>query len=157
MGGFSQSISHNITTGVLVIGVCIGAMLAFTVYFFQTRVLGSLVRRLLIEARGEENAKTLKELGANTRFYKYFLGDKSVFRRYVSVLGGVLPRDEENEPDFDTACFYIDEKNVEKCEIRYSRDTKIWLYVVGMLACALVGVALYIALPLILDYINSKL
>ena len=150
MGSFSQVISHNITTGALVIGVTLGAMIAFTVYFFQTRVLGALVRKMLEVARGEDNAKTLSELGKTGKFYKLFLGDKSVLRKYISVVGGKLPRDDENEPDFNLARFYIDEEKVDKCEMRYSRDTKIWLYVVGMLVCALVGVALYIILPLIL-------
>ena len=150
MGGFSQVISHNITTGALVLGICIGAMVAFTVYFLQTRVLGSFVRKLLEVARGEENAKTLGELGKGRSFYKYFLGDKSVLRKYVSVVGDKLPRDSEGEADFEQARFYIEDEKAEKCEMRYSRDTKIWLYAVGMLACAAIGVALYIVLPLLL-------
>ena len=154
MIALTTEISHNITTGMLVLGVCIGAILAFSVYFFQMRILGSLVRALLSLARGEENAKALDEIGKNHFVYRHFLRDNSPLRRYVFVCGDALPRDSEGEADFSLARFYIDEERATVAEMRYSRETKIWVYVVAVLTFLAVGAIMYFVLPWILDFIG---
>lgn len=151
---FSQSVSHNITTGVLVIGITIGAILAFSVYFFQTRILGSLIRALLKDARGVESAKTLDEIGKNNFFFRFYLRDGSILRKYVSVVGDTVPKNNENEADFSCARFYIDEEKADVAEIRYSRETKAWIFVLGVVAIAVVGAVMYFALPYLLDAIR---
>lgn len=148
-----MSISHNITTGMIVLGITIGAMVAFSVYFFQTRILGSLVRALLQNARGEQNAKTLEEIEKNNFFFKHFLKDGSILRKYVRVVGDTVPKNADDEYDFTFAKFYIDEDKADVAEIRYSKETKIHMYVIGMLACALIGVAMYFVFPYMLNLI----
>ena len=154
MIALTTEISHNITTGMLVWGVCIGAILAFTVYFFQMRILCALVRALLSQARGEENAKTLDEIGKNHFVYRFFLREKSPLRKYVFVVGGVLPQNSEAEADFSLARFYIDEDKASIAEIRYSKETKIWVYVVAILTFLAVGAIMYFVLPWLLNFIG---
>ena len=155
MGELSTVISHNITTGMLVWGVCIGAILAFTVYFFQTRILGSLIRALLKDAQGEDNAKALDELGKNKAFYRFFLRDKSTLRKYVSVIGGSVPKNADGVADFASARFYISEEKSEIAEKRYSRETKIWVYVLAVVALLLIGLIMFIAMPYLLEYVKG--
>ncbi len=151
---FSQSISHNITTGVLVIGFTIGAILAFSVYFFQTRILGSLIRALLKDAIGEQNAKTLEQIEKNNFFFKFYLRDGSILRKYIKVVGDTVPKNNEGKYDFSCARFYIDEEKAQVAEIRYSKETKIWIFVLGVVAIAVVGAVMYFALPYLLDAIR---
>lgn len=153
--GISTEISHNIHTGMLVWGICIGAMLAFSVYFFQTRIIGSLVRRLIADAQGEENAKTLAELGKNKAIYRHYLKDNSPLRRLVSVAGGVIPRNEDDELDFGGARFYIDEEKRHLAEIRYSRNTSIGMYILGLVLCLIVGCVMYFLLPYLLTKLKG--
>ncbi len=149
----SPYLGHIITTEIVVWGICIGAMLAFTVYFFQMRVLGSLVRALMRDSVGAENAKTLGELGKNNAFYRHFLGDNSILRRIVSVIGEGIPKNSDGESDFDSARFYIDENKLELAEKRYSKDVKIYMYIIGIVACLAVGAVMHFALPWLLGFL----
>lgn len=149
----SHFIGHILTTEIVVWGICIGAMLAFSVYFFQMRVLGSLVRLLLETSVGEENATTLTLLGKNNAFYRYFLRDNTVLRKIVSVVGGSVPKNSDGEDDFSTAQFYIDSEKVEMAKSRYEKDVKIWIYVLGMLSFLLLGVALHFVLPILISFL----
>lgn len=143
----SPYLGHIITTEIVVWGIVTGAILAFTVYFFQMKILGSLVRELCASCVGEENGKTLAELGKNNAFYRHFLGDNGILRRIISVVGGTLPLDSEGNADFDSARFYIDENKLEIAEKRYSKDVKIYMYIIGVVACVAVGVAMHYVLP----------
>ncbi len=147
----SHYIGHILTTEIIVWGMCIGAMLAFTVYFLQMRVLGSLVRALLDVAVGEENATTLTLIGKNNAFYRYFLKDNMPLRKIVSVVGDTLPKTSEGECDFASARLYIDPEREELAKKRYQRETKIWIYALGMLAFLLLGIALHFLLPLLMS------
>ena len=149
----SPYLGHIITTEVVVWGIVVGAMLAFTVYFFQMRVLGSLVRELCASCVGEENAKTLSELGKNKAFYRHFLGENGILRRIISVVGGELPKNSEGAYDFESARFYISADKLEIAEKRYSKDVKIYMYIIGIVACVAVGVAMHFALPWILEFL----
>lgn len=146
----SPYLGHIITTEVVVWGICAGAMLAFTVYFFQMKVLGSLVRLLMRDCVGTSNAKTLGELGKNNAFYRHFLKDNSILRRIVGVIGGEIPKNTDGELDFEGARFYIEEEKLEIAEKRYSKDVKIYMYIIGILACVAVGVAMHFVLPWLL-------
>ena len=148
-------LGHILTTEIAVWGICIGAMLAFTVYFFQMRVLGSLVRALLDSAVGEENATTLTLIGKNNAFYRYFLRDNTPLRKIVSVVGDTLPKTAEGQGDFSLARFYIDPEREEIARKRYQRETKIWIYILGMLAFLLLGVALHFLLPLLMSLLPA--
>ena len=147
-------VGHILTTEIMVWGICAGAMLAFTVYFFQMRVLGSLVRALLGECVGEENAATLTLIGKNNAFYRYFLRDNMPLRRIISVKGGTVPRNEDGEYDFSGTELYIDPEKVEMAQKRYQKDVKIWIYVVAMISFLVLGAALHFVLPILLSFIN---
>lgn len=146
----SPYLGHLLTTEIVVWGIVVGAALAFTVYFFQMKILGSLVREICSSCVGEENAKTLSELGKNNAFYRHFLGDNAILRRIVSVVGGEMPKDADENDDFELARFYIESDKLEIAEKRYSADVKIYMYVIGIVACVAVGVAMHFALPWIL-------
>lgn len=143
----------KIALEVMVFGICAGALLAFTLYFFRQKILGSLVKALLLDALGAENAKTLDELGKNKAIYRHSLGDNSVLRRYVSVIGSSLPLDAQGQPDFNSARFYITEENTEGAISRYHKDVKIYIYILGILAICALGVGVYFVIPLLLSII----
>lgn len=151
----SPYLGHIITTEVIVWGICIGAILAFTVYFMQMHFLGSLVRALMSCGVGEENAKSLDEIGKNNAFYRHFLEDNSSLRKTVSVVGGSVPRNTEGGYDFASVRLYIEPEALENARKRYERDTKVWMYIVGVAACVIVGVAMHFTLPLLLGFLPS--
>ena len=90
-----------IDTNTLIIAIAIGIFLAFFAYWFTQTVVGALVRKLLSEGVGEENAKTLDELSKNSFVFRFLLRDDSVLRKTVSCVGGVLPviEEEKAEPE----------------------------------------------------------
>lgn len=147
----SPYLGHIITTEIIVWGICIGSILAFTLYFLQVRIFGSLVGRLINDAVGEENAKTLAQIGKNNAFYRHFLRDNSILRKTVILKGDALPRDEEGRAIFDTAEFYIAEQGVDEATRKYLKETKIWIYVLGVVLCLLVGLGMHFLLPYILN------
>lgn len=149
----SKYLGPLITTQMIVWGFCIGAILAFTLYFFQAHVQGSLVRKLLSCGVGADNAKTLDELGKNNAFFRHSLRDNSTLRRVVSVYGGALVLDSEGEADFGLSRFYIDESALEKATKRFTRDVKLYMYIIGLVACVGVGIGMHFLLPFILSFL----
>lgn len=147
----SKYLGPLITTQMIVWGICLGAILAFTLYFFQAHLQGSLVRRLLSDCVGEENAKTLDEIGKNNAFFRHSLRDNSTLRRVVSVCGGALMLDSEGEADFSLSRFYIDEGSLEKATKRFTKDVKLYMYIIGLVACIGVGIGMHFLLPFILS------
>ena len=139
---------------IIVYGICTGAIIAFTLYFFRQRLLGTLVKRLILDALGAENAKTLDELGKNKLIYRHALGDNSILRRYVSVIGDTLPLDVNGKPDFSSARFYITDDKTEIAISRYHKECKIYVYVLGVLAMALLAFAVRYLIPLMLNLIG---
>lgn len=145
----SNYLGHIITTEMITWGICIGAIFAFSIYFFQMRLLGSLVRKMLECAVGEENGKTLDELGKNNAFYRHSLRKNGMLRRLVDAVAGA-PCDENGDEIIDKMRFYIDAGRVEKATKRYQRDVKLWMYLLGVASCVAVGVVMHFTLPLIL-------
>ena len=96
-----------IDTNILILAIAIGVFLAFFAFWFTQTVIGSLVRRLLSDGVGEENAKTLKEISKDNFIYRFFLRDGSVLRKTVSCVGGEIPvvdngaADKYSSPDND--------------------------------------------------------
>ena len=147
----SKYLGHLITTEMLVWGICIGAILAFTVYFFQQHITGSLVRLLIKDCVGEDNAKTLDALGKNNAFYRHMVRDNSTLRRVVSVVGGQIPRDSDAERIYDGVRLYIDESALDRATKRFTKDVRLYMYIIGVVACLAVGVGMQFLLPFILS------
>lgn len=84
-----------IDMNILILAIAIGVFLAFLAYWFTQTVVGALVRRLLSDSIGEENAKTLDELSKNNFVFRFLLRDGSTLRRIISCVGGELPIREE--------------------------------------------------------------
>lgn len=128
--------STYVSIDVIVWSICIGANIAVLLGYFSKNYVGVFVRRLLDYGTGEENAKTIYDLGLEKQFImKYLLRDLSSLRNTVSVIGGALPKikvstkngKEREAIDWQSAKFYISERNEEKA--RHSYGTKFkWLY-----------------------------
>lgn len=124
---------YIVPINVAIWAICIGVNLGFIVSFFSRNIAGDIVRRLLALPIGEENAKTLGELGYKKVSFlnKVLLKDGSALRRIVFVLGGQIPMSENTEgisvPDFASARFYIPESQRKRAEITYGEKQK-WIF-----------------------------
>ncbi len=113
--------------------ICIGVNLGFIVSFISKNINGSIVRKLLEGQTGEENAKTLSELGYEkiSLWTRIILKDGGILRGVVNVVGGTIPKAENTEgvlvPDFENAKFYILESNKKRAEITYGTKQK-WIF-----------------------------
>ena len=107
-----------IDTNTLIIAIAIGIFLAFFAYWFTQTVVGTLVRKLLSEGVGEENAKTLDQLSKNSFVFRFLLRDDSVLRKTVSCVGGTLPviEEEKNEPEIEESKTEDPSKSEEESE-----------------------------------------
>ena len=92
-----------IDMNILILAIAIGVFLAFLAYWFTQSVVGALVRRLLSDGVGEENAKTLKELSKDNFVFRFLLRDGSTLRRIISCVGGELPVCEEESAEHTEA------------------------------------------------------
>ncbi len=117
----------------IVWGMCTGVNLAFILSFIVRNATGKIVRSLLTFPVGEENAKTLLELGFKkvSFFSKVLLKDGSSLRKIVFVSGGELPRRENTEgalvPDWENARFYIPDGERKRAESLYGKPQK-WVF-----------------------------
>lgn len=145
----SQYLGHLLTTEIVVWGACIGAIIAFSINFFQNHILGSFVRKLLKECVGEESAKTLTELGCDRFYYRFFLKNGSSLRKFV---GGCVDNS-QNEAKIAPVRYYIIEEKSEYAAKRYSKDAPIWLYIVSIVSSVAVATAMHFLLPLMLNLI----
>ena len=75
---------------VLIYAIAGGVFLAYFAYWFVQSFIGGLVRKMLENGVGEENAKTLSELEKSSFLYKWFLRNGSTLRNLVSCVGGDL-------------------------------------------------------------------
>lgn len=151
------SAAVNIDISWVIWTVCIGVCLAILYSFVDKQVNGNIVRRLINFCVGEENGKSLAELGFSGFFFKLYcvlLKDNMPLRRIVSVVGGNIPQsceeletneeyDKASEPvyydDYGKALFYIDEKSLEKAKSMYGNAPK-W-YLLPVFIALAIGVA----------------
>jgi ABC-type antimicrobial peptide transport system permease subunit len=143
------------TVDLTVYSIAIGVFFAFFAYWFLQNVVGKLVRRIAKKAIGEENAKTLEELGRNNALYRYLLRDGSTLRRMISCVGDALPKAEGGKADFTQAKFFVTEDNAKKALHRYPRKiSPWWLVLVFFLAAGISFGATYLV-PIILDLFSK--
>lgn len=143
------------TVDLTVYSIAIGVFFAFFAYWFLQNVVGKLVRRIARKAIGEENAKTLDELGRNNALNRYLLRDGSTLRRMISCVGDTLPKSEGGKADFTQAKFFVTEDNAKKALHRYPRKiSPWWLVLVFFLAAGISFGATYLV-PIILDLFSK--
>ena len=143
------------TVDLTVYSIAIGVFFAFFAYWFLQNVVGKLVRRIARKAIGEENAKTLDELGRSNALYRYLLRDGSTLRRMISCVGDTLPKAEGGKADFTQAKFFVTEDNAKKALHRYPRKiSPWWLVLVFFLAAGISFGATYLV-PIILDLFSK--
>jgi hypothetical protein len=164
-----------VSTDIFIYALAVGIFLSFVGYWFVQNVIGDLVRKLLKNSVGEENAKTLSSLGSDNGFYKFLLREGKTLRNIVCVRGGSLTsvnaeKEGEEAPkkkgfkarfaslkrvkyDYTNAEFYIPEDKVEKAKSKFAhRSNPFWLLLVFVL-CAVVGFAMTFLVPIIMDLI----
>ena len=130
------------------IGVCI----AFFVNYVYKRLVGPFIRNLIEQnVVGKENALTLKELYMDTWLKRWLLSDGAPLRKYISVVGGELPKDKDGKkPDFENARFYIEKESLEKCQKLFGKKENLFLALLFVVITLGVTLGLSKLIPIIL-------
>ena len=144
------------TVVLAIAAVFVGVLAAGTVYVYQRRVIGAFPRMLIAaDALGEENAKTLRELGGKLGWPARLSMRRrtSALRKYVRYLGQIDPTYEDyrekrfrgaDQIDFDHASFYIRAEQKVECASRFDVEkagtwgTVAWAWGGGILLFFLV-------------------
>lgn len=148
--------SYIVPINIIIWSICIGANLGFLYSYYSRNIVGSLVRKLLATAKGEENAKTLAELGYPkfTLFHKVILKDGSYLRGTISVVGGSIPKAENTEgelsTDWDSAKFYIPGSKQDKAQLSYGTKQN-WIFLpIFVVLSILISLAMTFIMPILL-------
>jgi hypothetical protein len=149
--------SYIVPINIIIWSICIGANLGFLYSYYSKNIVGSFVRKLLSCARGEENAKTLSELGYPkfTLFHKVILKDGSYLRNTISVVGGSIPKAENTEGesavDWESAKFYIPGSKQDKAILSYGTAQK-WIFLpIFLVLSVLVSAVMCILMPFFIE------
>lgn len=154
--------TNIISTEIIVWSICIGANLAFLYMFYQRNYIGVLIRRMLDAGSGEECARTLFALGLDRQFLmKLALKDGSPLRSTVLVKGGKIPTKtvEKNGkkrpvPDYESAEFYISERNLEKASVSYGRKMEWYWLPIFVILSAGISYGMTYLIPFMLSLFN---
>ena len=146
-----------IPTNYIIWAICIGTNLGYLYMCFSRNVIGGVVRRLLQSSLGEENAKTLSELGYAkfSLLHKILLKDGGMLRCCVSVIGGKIPKitnsNGEEALSFESAKFYISSEGKSRAEKSYGTPQK-WIFLPIFIVLS-VGVSylMTLVMPMLLD------
>lgn len=140
--------------------ICIGTNIGYIYLFFSRNIIGGIVRKMLTSSVGEDNAKTLSELGYKkfSLLHKILLKDGGVLRSFVSVVGGEIPKisnpNGETEVDFDSARFYIPIANKEKAEHSYGKPQK-WIFLpIFIILSVAVSALMAFLFPMLFDALS---
>ncbi len=166
----------------IVLGLCIGIIIASFVAVFNKRVLGEIVRKLLLaEALSPSSAKTLEELGIENSFLaRYAVRKSTTLRRVVKcreeeeyIAAQIQkrqeylqahPEDKRGKHFADTEyqinpyadVFYIPENMKYMADIKFEKKGSTWLSACMSIPVMLViFIAVVIALPHILSLVND--
>ena len=147
---------NNNSTALIVWGVCIGVCIGFIINFVSKTIAGILPRALLSkDCIGEENAKTLSELGlSNKKLIKLFIKDGSTLRNTVSVIGGKLPKITANGKtaiDYTSARFYIPKEKKEKSSSTYGKCEKWYFLVIFLILAVACSFVMAKVMPLLVE------
>ena len=139
--------------------LCVGFNIALIISFIVRRTTGEFVSSLFEnEAKDEESAKTLDELGCNNRLLRSFLKDGKPLRRVVTVVSedDKLPtvKNEKGSEvaDFASAKFYIKEENEHRASSYKKGKLKAgWLPVFTILSVILAQLVIDL-LPIFINW-----
>ena len=139
--------------------LCVGFNVALIISYVVRKTTGAFVASLFEnEAKDEESAKTLEELGCNNRLLRSFLKDGKPLRRVATVVseGDKLPtvKDDEDKDviDFASAKFYIKEENEHKASSYKKGKLKVgWLPVFTILSLILAQLVIDL-LPIFINW-----
>ena len=162
---FSFDASARATWRNVILGLCIGILLASLYMLYQKLVPGAIVRAILkAEAHTPESAKTLTELGLDKNpLYRFELRHNAALKKMV--LRSLAQEPTENEAaDKATADteqqerFYISEEAKYRAELRFDKKGN---GIAGLALTAILTVALAILLikltPVVLGLVDNLL
>lgn len=146
----------------------IGLMLATFFMFYQKRVIGAFVRKLLsAEASDQSSAKSLTELGyAHNHAVRTALRGGGVLRKlvwenddnYIENENGVKYSARQTPMDINTARFYIPEDNRIRAELRYSeKGTDVFMLIITALVFLMIAYLAANYLPDLLQFIKDNI
>lgn len=174
--------SPIITVGVVVFGIFIGAIIACVVMFYNRRVVGSAVRRMLNDKiHSREEAKSLSELGYEKNvFIRTLFRDNAALRRVVKCVeeedfyseqekarheyeserqkNKKLPKFHEKiyRVDISNDRFYIPEEQIDVAQTRFRKKGSGWAsMIISIVILTVVFIALLFFLPWFLDGLND--
>lgn len=144
----------------------IGLMLASVYMYYQKKVHGTFVRKLLeMGANDLDSAKTLHELGYSAHTpIRSALSSNSALRKlvweagdnYVENEAGVKISARETPMDVNTARFYIPEDNRIRAEIRYAqKGSDIFMLIITALVFLMIAVLAVNYLPTLLGKLGE--
>ena len=137
----------------------IGIFVAVVLYYYSKLYVGGFIRKCLKDAAGEQNAKTLAELG----YFKHFLIKHTIksgsLRHVLCVVGGNIPtiqKEGKKRPqyDFESARFYISEEFNARAYVQYGEKPKLLTFILITLFLIACAILLPIYLPKLLDIIK---
>ena len=147
---------YSVPINVIIWSICIGVNLGCLYTYYSRNILGSIVRRLL-KFEGEENAKTIKELGYKSPniWHKLVLRDGSMVRRLINVIGGTIPtttgKDNTTTLDWEKAKFYIPTSNKKKAIDAYGTPQK-WIFLpIFIVLSVLISVGMCFLMPFFIE------
>lgn len=140
----------------------IGLMLATIFMYYQKRVIGAFVRKLLSsDATDQASAKTLSELGyARNYSIRSALRGGGALRKlvwengdnYVENESGIKYSARQTPMDINTARFYIPEDNRIRAELRYSaKGSDIFMLIITAVVSLMIA---YLAATYLPDLLN---
>ena len=139
--------------------LCVGFNIALIITFVVRRTTGAFVSSLFEnEAKDEESAKTLDELGCNNRLLRSFLKDGKPLRRVVTLVSEddklpTVKNEKGNEvADFGSAKFYIKEENEHRASSYKKGKLKaVWLPIFTILSVILAQLVIDL-LPIFMNW-----
>lgn len=149
---------YSIPVNLIIWAICIGANLGFLYSYFSKNVVGSVVRRMIdTGATDKLSAKTLGELGYErfSFFHKVILKDTSNLRSIISVVGGSIPKAENEEgvmaPSWEEARFYIPESKLSRAKAAYGTPQK-WFYIpIFVVLSTIVSAIMAVVMPMLIE------
>ena len=166
---FNLGIEGNsmVSLPIILLGFCVGTMIAVFAVMHDSRVIGGYVRRMLENGNiGRDKAVTLSELGTGIRGeFAKALRRSVTLRRYVKCVeeedffekkkSEEIAADAKSEYKFSgNEHFYIPEDKRSGAEFKYIKRGVRW-WVVPIIA--LVLIAVFFGLMLLLPYVLSLL
>lgn len=165
MQGLLENIFNLSGLNLIIWSVYIGFMIASVMYYYQKKVIGGFVRKVMeLGANSPDNALTLTELGYqhHPAIRRELMGHgplrKMVWEvedNYRTGEDGVLYCAREKALDLNIGKFYVSEEKRIEAELRYdNKGTDLFALIIAAVIFFVVAVLACIWLPTILSLIH---